>query len=324
MSIIYTGFPIDYMPNAVMVPGSTVDPSLLPPGGALDRAGAAARVIRFVNPALHEAREAGARVTKAESYIAAADRLRKEFPCMSERRAAMEAMGYRMTNEQADNVVSVLDEAQGILDSRGREARGLLPETRDAIFEGSRGAYGETARRMWARAAAEEAAGPGTFARRDLSIISAMRGDDVELFERLCSTSIRIDRGKSAGLHAVLAADDAGGTYNHGLLSANDLDALASLGLITASSWVDMAASGKTTFLLPVQDSVAFVTNPSDEDRVFRFSSMRFLREGESLSALCEVGTSPSLKEAIGRVLAAAGLTVEWVRAPLVARGSEG
>lgn len=281
--------------NAVKVSGNTVNFNL-PRAEASDRPGIAARVLRLVDPVRYETREAEARMVRAESYIALAKRLREEFPNMSERRAAMEAMGYRMTNEQADNVVSVLDEAQGILDSRGREARGLLPETRDAIFEGSRGAYDEDVRSLWARLTAEEVSYPGIFSLRTLRVLSSMDATDVRDFSTLCTCIVRNERAKiyRDKVHVLLHSSLGGRLLNGGAFDYNRLSSLESIGLLSTTVFDVKSLNPGQTLELSTASSVVVARNDHDEPRSCSFH-VSLTRAGLELTTLCEWGTCPNL-----------------------------
>ena len=264
--------------NAVKLSGNTVN-FYLSPSGSPVKLGPFASIVRLVNPTFYERREAEARAIRAESYLAVANRFREEFPCMSERRAVMEAMGYRMTNEQADNVFEVLDEAQSILDSRGREARGLPPEARDTIFEGSRGAYDEEVRSMWARLVAEEASHPGVFSLRTLRVLSSMDATDVRDFSTLCTCIVRNERGEDYRdkVHVLLHSSRSGRYLNGGAFDYDRLSSLESIGLLSTSVY-----------------------------------DVKSLNPGQTLelSTLCEWGTCPNLDEFAAIRVRECGLTL--------------
>lgn len=296
--------------NAVKLSGNTLNVTFTPSESS--EFGLLARIIRQINPAYYERREAEARSIKTESVMITAKRIFEEFPNMTERRALMEAMGYRMTNEQADNVVEVLEGASERLASQGGAVtKGLLPESRDAIFEGSKTAYDEAVRSMWEKLIAEEAVEPGKYSKRTMSILSIMDRNDALLFKKLCSTSLQLVQQGSLRPCAVLKNMGTRG-YNFGLLSLADLDTLASLGLISMTTWVDWKIAEKESRAIPVNGYTAVISNPTDVAKSFRLSSMRFLNEGEALASLCDMGTYPRLKEALEEIVVAAGLKMEW------------
>lgn len=296
--------------NAVKLSGNTVNFNLSP-SGAPDRFGGLARIVRLANPAFYERREAEAREIRAESYIAVARRFREEFPCMSERRAVMEAMGYRMTNEQADNVVEVLDEAQGILDSRGRKAEGLPPEARDTIFEGSRGAYDEDVRSLWARLVAEEMSHPGVFSLRTLRVLSSMDATDVRDFSTLCTCIVRNERAKAYQdkVHILLHSSHGDRYLNGGAFDYDRLSSLESIGLLSTSVFDVKSLNPRQTLELSTASSVIVARNDHDEPWACSFH-IKLTRAGLELSTLCEWGTCPNLDEFAAIRVRECGLTL--------------
>ncbi|NJE80691.1 DUF2806 domain-containing protein [Olsenella sp. SW781] len=296
--------------NAVKLSGNTVNFNLSP-GGTSDRLGPLASIVRLVSPAFYERREAEARAIRAESVIEAARRIYDEFPCMSERRAVMEAMGYRMTNEQADNVVEVLEEAQGILDSRDREARGLLPEARDTIFEGSRGAYDKDVRSLWARLAAEEASHPGVFSLRTLRVLSSMDATDVKDFSTLCTCIVRNERAKTYRdkVHILLHSSRSGRHLNGGAFDYGRLSSLESIGLLSTSVFDVKNLNHGQTLELSTASSVIVARNDHDKPKACSFH-ISLTRAGLELSTLCEWGTCPNLDEFAAIRVRECGLTL--------------
>ena len=106
-----------------------------------------AKIARTIAPVWYEKREAKALSVRANSLAETAQRLKEQFPVMSDRRAVMEALGYRMTNEQADNVCEVLSGAQEIIGDSDEVEGSVSPEIRDIIVEGSK----EKSAERWAR-----------------------------------------------------------------------------------------------------------------------------------------------------------------------------
>lgn len=297
--------------NAVKLSGNTVNINLSP-SGMPDKLGPLASIVRLVNPVFYERREAEARAIRAESVIETARRIYDEFPCMSECRAVMEAIGYRMTNEQADNVVEVLDEVQGILDSREQEAKGLLPESRDAIFEGSRGAYDEDVRSLWARLVAEEATHPGVFSLRTLRVLSSMDATDVRDFSALCTCIVRNERAKTYRdkVHVLLHSSRSGRHLNGGAFDYGRLSSLESIGLLSTSVFDVKNLNPGQTLELSTANSVIVARNDHDEPRACSFH-ISLTRAGLELSTLCEWGTCPNLDEFAAIRIRECGLTLD-------------
>lgn len=267
-----------------------------------------AKLVRAVAPVWYEKREAEALSVRTDSLIETAKRIKEQFPVMSERRAVMEALGYRMTNEQADNVFSVMSQAQDNLSGDERISGAVSPEARDYIVEGSKAAYEEDVRSLWARLTAGEMEQPGTYSKRSMSILSDMSREEALVFSKLCSTSIFVNPRGNRTLTAVLREDKSKGTYNNGLLSVEDLDVLSSLGLITTMTWRTLHLEGNQLGLIEVDGRLVPMKNPSNEKKSIAFSQIRFLREGLILSTLCEVGSFEYLPQIVNEVISASGL----------------
>ncbi|WP_417229217.1 DUF2806 domain-containing protein [Thermophilibacter sp.] len=281
--------------NAVKLSGNTVNVNLSPVGTS-DGLGALARIVRLVNPVYYERREAEARAIRAESIMSAAKLIYDEFPNMSERRAVMEAMGYRMTNEQADNVVEVLEEAQENLDSQGKEGKGLLPEARDAIVEGSKAAYDDTVRSMWARLVTGESIQPGSFSKRTMSVLSDMGPGDAQMFEVLCSMCVMPVYGNIIEFspYVILHEDESATSFNDGAFTYGNRCALESFGLIDSSvtRFVKLEPRGVTVFVAGRE----LVTLENGTESEIKFSTSPVLtRSGIELARLCEVGSKDGL-----------------------------
>lgn len=296
--------------NAVKLSGNTVNVNLSSVG-TFDKPGSLARIVRLVNPVYYERREAEARAIRVESVMSAAKRIYDEFPNMSERRSVMEAMGYRMTNEQADNVVKVLEEARENLDSRGRRAKGLLPEARDTIFEGSRGAYDEDVRSLWARLVAEEATYPGVFSLRTLRVLSSMDATDVRDFSTLCTCIVRNERAKiyRDKVHVLLHSSRSGSHLNGGAFDYERLSSLQSIGLLSTSVFDVKGLNPGQTLELSTASSVVIARNDHAEPRACSFH-VSLTRAGLELSTLCEWGTCPNLDEFAAIRVRECGLTL--------------
>ena len=297
--------------NAVKLSGNTMNINLSS-SGMPDKIGPLASIVRLVNPVYYERREAKAREIRVESVISAAKRIYDEFPNMSERRAVMEAMGYRMTNEQADNVVEVLDETQGILGSQNQEAKVLLPESRDAIFEGSRRAYDKDVRSLWARLAAEEATYPGVFSLRTLRVLSGMDATDVRDFSALCTCIVHNERARTYRdkVHVLLHSSRSGRRLNGGAFDYDRLSSLESIGLLSTSIFDVKSLNPGQTLELSTANSVIVARNDRDVPRACSFH-ISLTRAGLELSTLCEWGTCPNLDEFTAIRIRECGLTLD-------------
>ena len=224
----------------------------------------------------------------------------------------METMGYRMTNEQADNVVEVLEEAQRKLDSQDKEGKGLLPEARDAIVEGSKAAYDDTVRSMWARLVAEEATHPGVFSLRTLRVLSSMDATDVRDFSALCTCIVRNERAKTYRdkVHVLLHSSRSGRHLNGGAFDYGRLSSLESIGLLSTSVFDVKSLNPGQTLELSTASSVIVARNNHDEPRACSFH-VSLTRAGLELSTLCEWGTCPNLDEFAAIRIRECGLTLD-------------
>lgn len=254
------------------------------------------KILRSLNPVWYEKREAAAREIAVDSLIKTAHTIREACPVMTERRAVMEAMGYRVTNEQADNFAEVSGRAASILEQRGANALPASPETRDAIVEGASHAYSEDARELWARIMAGELESPGAYSKRAMSILSDMRKYELELFVKFCSMTVRPKSKNGLGAACPVFCEDDGGTsFNDGAITYAMKMQLESLGLIDSSS--------KTFYKIKAGDCMPFVVNN-------RILEVRCLGDGElelgfspalttyglELAGLCEFGTAEGIE----------------------------
>lgn len=301
--------------NAVKLSGNTVNVNLSSVG-TFDKPGSLARIVRLVNPVYYERREAEARAIRVESVMSAAKRIYDEFPNMSERRSVMEAMGYRMTNEQADNVVEVLENAQRNLDSQDREGMGLLPEARDAIVEGSKGAYDENARVMWAKLIAGEMRKPGTFSKKSMSILSEMNSEEAKLFEKLCSFCIElnVDLNNSNIEYydpiVVLIHDDDASSYNNGSFSIMDINRLELLGLVATNLSRTLSFHPNLQMPYRIGERVVLFACKGENEVKVRLDAV-LTNYGKELSRLCDHGASQGAIDVLKKVAEKKGLTMK-------------
>lgn len=296
--------------NVVKLSDNTVNVNLSSVG-TFDKPGSLARIVRLVNPVYYERREAEARAIRVESVMSAAKRIYDEFPNMSERRSVMEAMGYRMTNDQANNVTETLEEARGIIDSQGREVKGLPPDERDAVFEGSKGAYDADVRSMWARLVAEEVTNPGMFSLRTLRVLSSMDATDVRDFSALCACIVHNERASTYRdkVHVLIHSSHSGRYLNGGAFDYGRLSSLESIGLLSTSVFDVKSLNPGQTLELSTASSTVVARNDHDEPRACSFH-VRLTRAGLELSTLCEWGTCPNLDRFAAVRIEECGLTL--------------
>ena len=272
--------------NAIKVSGNTLEFNIL--GGEKRSSDS---ILRALNPVWYEGREAKAREIKAESLKRTIDTLLEGCPVMTRQRAIMEAMGYRMTNEHAENFFAVADSASAIINEQGGAVNTVLPETRDSIVDGASRAYDDDARRIWSRILAEEINKPGSFSKRTMSILSDMSKRDIEIFESFCSACIPPleNENRTATPFSIVVEDESPGTYNGGMLQYTNLMQLESMGLIDINSrrFVTIKSKSEAWFLVG-RDLIA-VKRDDDGDGEVSFSPV-LTDCGTELSALCELG----------------------------------
>lgn len=300
--------------NGVKFSGNTVNLSLSA-GSGTDKPGALSKIIRAINPVYYEQREAKAREIKAESILATAKRFHDEFPAMSERRALFEAMGYRITNDQADNVAEVFEEANDRIESQGKTAKGLPPESLDAILEGSKTAYDDTIRSMWAKLVAGESLEPGTFSKRTMSVLSDMSSADAKAFGRLCSMCVFKANGLTIESEAlvILQEDESKTSFNGEAFTYSDRSSLESFGLIdsTLSCFFEVRPGGKDSVI--AGSEIIVLENRSKSTIEFTTSPV-FTKTGVQLSRLCEIGIGEGLSYYLTQMASKKGLVAYSMR----------
>lgn len=278
-----------------------------------------ARVLRLIAPSWYERREADALSIRVESLISSVKRLQEEFPAMSERRALMEALGYRMTNEQADNTVEVFAEAQDILIQKNGGARGVFPEARDAVIEGAKVAYDNRIRSMWAKLIAGEASSPGTFSKKCMAILSEMNVEDALLFSKLCGFCITLDiklddedlLNRFYDPILILSRDKDGSSYNEGAFPLLSLYNLEAFGLVTTSLSRTLNLPRGAEIPYRLGSKIALLSGAGNVEKLR--THVVLTQYGKELSKLCELGIDPKAPEVLQSFAAREGVTVRWL-----------
>lgn len=304
--------------NAIKVSGNTLEVNI---GGGEKRF--PENILRALNPVWYESREAKAREIKANSLKKTIGTLLEGCPVMTRQRAVMEAMGYRMTNEQADNFVAVSDRASAILKETGGVANPMLPETRDRIVDGASHAYEDDVRELWGRILAGEVNKPGSFSKRTMSILSDMGKREAESFMKLCSYSTCLVSGASES-HVimgepipVLSIDSSGASYNGGKISLAELSTLDSLGLIDQSLLNINIIKNGMTFSYLANNALVVAKNDAAEKKI-NFEGAVFRSAGLELSRICDIGCAQDLADILASKLENVGLEV--ITTPFPAR----
>lgn len=271
-----------------------------------------AKVIRAFAPIWFEKREAEALSIRAGSLIETAQRIKQQFPIMSEGRAVLEALGYHMTNEQADNVFNAISQAQDNLVDAREQAYAVSPETRDCIIEGSKAAYDEGARSLWGKLIAGELERPGSFSKHTMSVLADMSAADAKSFSELCSACVHTCTGNTISndeTHIILVQDEDSPTFNNGLFNYSKRSQLESLGVIDSSvlSFITLHPGDSCSFI--VGNRLISARNDTDSDKDFRASPALTIT-GLELSRLCEIGSFNNLSEYLAKAAMKCDLTV--------------
>lgn len=276
-----------------------------------------AKMVRTIAPVWYEEREAKALSVRANSLTETAQRLKEQFPVMSERRAVMEALGYRMTNEQADNVCEVFSGAQEIIDSDDKSDDPIAPEMRDAIVDGSKGAYDDFIRNMWKKLITGIVKTPGSFSRRTASTLADMDPSDAKAFAKICSYAITpfvpIEGISTVADSIIVLQNGNGSSFNGGNVSHIELGICNSLGLID-NTLMKIRKFLPTSMPIPfkVGEKVAWVTNPGNAEVVVEFGGAAMLPLGEELASLCQLGTASDLPSLFEKKMSDNGLVIQW------------
>lgn len=275
-----------------------------------------AKAIRTIAPVWYEEREAKALSVRAESLATTAAHLKEMFPAMSERRAVMEALGYPMQNKQADNVIGAMSRSQEELKSDAGAHGYILPEARDAIIEGSKGAYDENARVMWAKLIAGEMRKPGTFSKKSMSILSEMNSEEAKLFEKLCSFCIElnVDLNNSNIEYydpiVVLIHDDDASSYNNGSFSIMNINRLELLGLVATNLSRTLSFHPNLQMPYRIGERVVLFACKGENEVKVRLDAV-LTNYGTELSRLCDHGASQGAIDVLKKVAEKKGLTMK-------------
>lgn len=301
--------------NLAKISGNTVNFNQAPTSIVSGPTGIA-KTIRTIAPVWYEEREAKALSVRMKSLATTAPRLKEMFPAMSERRAVMEALGYPMQNEQADNVIGAMSRSQEELKPDAGAHGYILPEARDAIIEGSKGAYDENARVMWAKLIAGEMRKPGTFSKKSMSILSEMNSEEAKLFEKLCSFCIElnVDLNNSNIEYydpiVVLIHDDDASSYNNGSFSIMDINRLELLGLVATNLSRTLSFHPNLQMPYRIGERVVLFACKGENEVKVRLDAV-LTNYGTELSRLCDRGASQGAIDILKKVAEKKGLTMK-------------
>lgn len=297
--------------NLVKCSGNTVNFNQAPSNIVSGPTGIA-KLVRMIAPVWYEKREARALSVRANSLAETAQRLKEQFPVMNDRRAVMEALGYRMTNEQADNVCEVLSGAQEIVGGSDGVDDPVAPEIRDLIVEGSKGAYDDFVRDMWKRLVSGVVRTPGSFSKRTVSALADMDSDDAMAFQTLCSFCVWGINGGKRTDDILVVMESENGSINGGAMTFSDRDSLVSLGLLSSGTLKSATIKPGESRDVASSDRIFTITNTSDEEKEIYFSPS-LTKQGLELSQICSeaIGTAEGLSTSLRRMLDEQELTLE-------------
>ena len=279
-------------------------------------------LVRTIAPVWYEERESRALSVKISSLIDTARRLQESFPAMSEERALMVAIGYQMTNEQAENLFNIFEKAQGLM---GDEVhKGVSPEVRDSVVEGAKSAYDETVQSMWAKLVAGESSSPGSFSKKTIAILSEMGSADALLFSRLCGFCMTleisvpdIEANKSIAEMTydpvlLLFKDNGRASYNFGRFTVSDLSKLETLGLVSTILSQTVNVPSGVSFPYRFESEIALLSSTGEGGANIRLNSV-LTQYGKELSRLCGIGHDSEAFKVLESLAAMNGVKVERI-----------
>lgn len=289
--------------NALKVSGNTVNFNL----GEGDKT-FPNRILRSFNPVWYEKREAKAREIKAESISKTISNIMSNYPIMTQQRATMEAMGYSMTNEQADNLFNISNKANKLLEETNEDIKPISPEARDLIVDGASHAYDKNIQDMWAKLIAGEISNPGTFSRKSMNILSEISSEEAKAFQVICSYLISM----YDNLLVLCQNDSNPNLFNNGDISNADTMRLESLGLLdsTRTKSFTIQAGQHIPFFVSIHEPI-IIFNETNHDKRLMFNPI-LTPYGSEISSLCKDihNTGKNLVKFIKSIGERQGLTI--------------
>ncbi|WP_296012810.1 DUF2806 domain-containing protein [uncultured Adlercreutzia sp.] len=276
----------------------TAKPSLL--GRAISE------VRRAVNPTAYAEEMAAAMKIKADAETSVYNIYRQNMPFLTEKQAFLFANGYVSTPEQALNVFDVFESAERMLPEPDAYPE-IAPAMLDGIIEGSRSAYDQELREIWASLLASEIKKPGETSRKTLRILSEMGKEEALVFMKVCSFATYDQSGKP-GILFLVEDNRNHTTYNEKAVTHYELCMLESLGLYVINAAFYPPISSEESLVMHLSDKAVRISLSEGEHR-FSLPYGAFTEYGCELAAICNVPSAPNLQDIIKRKAEAQGFT---------------
>lgn len=242
------------------------------------------------------------------------------YPNLSPERAYLMAItGLQFTQRNADNLLSVIDEAFA-LSVPDDDPDHLSDMAKDKILEGAKEADDENVRQMWADLIIGEMRNPGSFSRRTLSILAGMDTVDAQEFASVCGYSTELYVLDSPGAEyyqpiPVLSLDENRVTYNRGAISIQAIDNLVSMGLLSKSIskayYINSITEANFLISFRFESRALCLINRNSTKRQIVFP-ITFTKNGRELSRLCALGNNPNVGEVAERMAESVDLEYKW------------
>ena len=253
-----------------------------------------ANFVRLLNPSSYEKREAEARLIRTESFIDCAKLLKQQFPFISNERAVLEALGYRVTNDQVSNIGKIFFDATRNFSADRINEADISPESRDAIIENSKNAYDEYAQKIWSKLLSNEIENPGSISKKAISILGEMDSNDARDFEHMCTYLL-----PDPDISVLILHEDQKYTFNDGNFNYDLRNKFESFGLInTSTAHIVYVPPKELVKIIFKEHKILNLINNSDEEKELSFSPA-LTQYGKELASLCREiwGTAPDILE---------------------------
>ena len=232
------------------------------------------------NPAKYAAAEAHARSKWASGLAKAYEQLRKSLPSsLTDKQVLCIALGYPSTPGEADNLSKVF-----------------------MTVKGASGAYDEDVQDLWSKLIAEEVSERCKFSRPTFKALDQMDGALARAFKTVCENTLHLGDDDDGTLCPIIGGSDSGGwTYLNGRLPSEELHELAGLGIIEFDRYINITI-GEAGVLFTGGERRFLVS--SDGEGQVHFGRLLFLRGGNELARLCDLGnqvSAESLKQTSSR-----------------------
>ena len=258
------------------------------------------------DPEKYAEEEAHARSKWASGLAKAYEQLRKSLPSsLTDKQVLCIALGYPSTPGEADNLSKVFMKADSLLNGRECQVDHLSAGDIDMTVKGASGAYDEDVQDLWSKLIAEEVSERCKFSRPTFKALDQMDGALARAFKTVCENTLHLGDDDDGTLCPIIGGSDSGGwTYLNGRLPSEELHELAGLGIIEFDRYINITI-GEAGVLL-IGGERRFLVSSDGEGQV-HFGKLLFLRGGNELARLCNLGnqvSAESLKQTSSRPIA--------------------